>query len=598
MNFAENSKNPCLRSMGDGTEISWALWDQETVDEAVRKDVPLCLCIVNSRSRWSGAMKENLADAEIVQLLNKDYVPVLADSGDDPSLTLAARAMAQIMNGHAGWPLFLFLTPKLEPIFAASYMPKQSASASNPGFLDVLRRIKWLWVMKRPQIDQAAASYRRQMEEALSPYSGQVKSDLSSFAAGQLMHEADRQSGGWGRKPKFPHASRLMLSAFLAERDGDGELKAHVDRSLAALFQGGLYDHLEGGFHDYCRDAHWHEPCLGKKLALNACLIMAFAEGSLMFNNSLYAQVAKNTADSMLTSLARGDGLFSAGEIPSPETDRFYLWTEQDVQKALGADCGDFCRLYGITEEGNFGDVLTDRREGNNILRFTELQLERAHDAQWWQKMTENVSSLARVRSKRPSPALDETAPVCANALFASALVQAAFLPECAAYVGDAATIAKTLLKRALQDGRLCRSLRGETREGDGALEDYAALIQACLELYKALGTEEWLQQAATLAETAMELFGSSGAMKLSAQSVAALPDARDAGDDDIPSANGMMLNNFVTLYEITKDDRWKKRAWTLADDFGGALSHYPAACSSLVLGTVRLQRPLPAEAE
>ena len=136
-------------------------------------------------------MKENFDEPEIVKMLNNDFIPVLCDTSAAPHLTLAAKAMAQIMLGHAGWPLFLFMTPQREPIFASSYMPKQSADSRVPGLLDVLRRIKWLWLMKRPQINEAAKSYAVQMKEALSPYTAPVQSNLASRASSQLMEEAD-----------------------------------------------------------------------------------------------------------------------------------------------------------------------------------------------------------------------------------------------------------------------------------------------------------------------------------------------------------------------------------------------------------------------
>ena len=146
---------PLLRWMAEGP-IEWKRWNTETLKRAGEIDRPLCVCVVSSTSRWSYAMKENFDEPEIVKMLNNDFIPVLCDTSAAPHLTLAAKAMAQIMLGHAGWPLFLFMTPQREPIFASSYMPKQSADSRVPGLLDVLRRIKWLWLMKRPQINEAA----------------------------------------------------------------------------------------------------------------------------------------------------------------------------------------------------------------------------------------------------------------------------------------------------------------------------------------------------------------------------------------------------------------------------------------------------------
>ena len=161
------SVNPFARRMGEGS-VGWRQWNAETLRRAASLDRPLCLCLINNGSRWSHMMKANFEEPEIIGMLNNDFIPVLADSDDVPHLALAARAMAQIMLGHAGWPLFIFMTPEKKPIFACSYLPKQSEIPESPGLLEVLRRIKWLWLMKRPQIDEASASYGAQLEEALS----------------------------------------------------------------------------------------------------------------------------------------------------------------------------------------------------------------------------------------------------------------------------------------------------------------------------------------------------------------------------------------------------------------------------------------------
>lgn len=600
MNTVQESQNPFVRRMGAGC-VAWKLWNRETLQEAADQDKPICLCVTNNGSRWSHAMKTTFEDLEAAKLLNEDYIPVLTDHEDVPHLSLAARALAQIMLGHAGWPLMVFMTPERKPFFASAYMPLQSKDPRVPGLLDVLRRVKWLWLMKRPQVNETAESYSSQLAAALSPYTAPLRGGLGERAEEQLLSTSDAQFGGFGDTPKFIQAPKLALAAWLC---GDsGRLREFLDTSLSALASGAIYDHLSGGFHDYCYDRRWSQPCLGRHAAQSVAGLWAFVEGFEIFQSPAYWHVADDTIWSLIFGFDRGDGLLNGGDDvhDAAAVDGYYLWTREEIEKILGDRAEAFCQAYGVTSQGNFIDTLTGKPSGKNALRLTglsDMDDRSGRDmTEIWDELSEGRAKLASARLDRPRPAVEERVSVRANACFAAVLARAARLMDRPVYLEQAEKVLRAVLRCAVDEkGALCHTLYGESRGGEATLDDVASLVWAFLELLKTTGSPEWLAGACAWSETADELFGAEGAMRLvRADALEVLP-AWDAGDDHLPSGNGMMVNNLVTLYLQTGEERWKDRAQSIVDAFGGALNEYPAACASLLIGALRLEKALEAK--
>lgn len=587
--MSRKSANPVVRRMGEGS-VEWKPWDAETLRRAASLDRPLCLCLINNGSRWSHMMKANFEEPEIIRMLNNDFIPVLADSDDVPHLALAARAMAQIMLGHAGWPLFIFMTPGKKPIFACSYLPKQSEIPENPGLLEVLRRIKWLWLMKRPQIDEASASYGAQLEEALSPYTAPLQEGLEARATEQLLAEMDLHNGGWGTAPKFPQAPKLLLCSYLGRKNE--KLRVHFDRSLAALFREGLYDHLDAGFHDYCCDREWQIPYLGKHLAQNAAVLNVFVEALREAPNPIYRRVVEDSVALLRRTLSEENGLLCSGDDVRDMggIDRYYLWSKDEIDGLLHENSDAFCRAYGVTSEGNYSDPLTQKKTGENVLRLSAMPESDERALELWEKTESALRILRECRSRRKSPEKEARISVKANACFAAVLAQASDVLGRKEYQAQAEEIMKRLSTVAVSRNDLCHMLYDGLRDGEGGLEDYASFIWASLKVYRASGSASWLEAAEKWSARADELFGARGAMRLVREGTLEILPAWDAGDDFLPSGNGMMVNNLLELYRATADERWLTRARSIVDAFGGALNEYPAACASLTLGALRLE--------
>lgn len=595
MSIPDLNKNPFVKQMGEGP-VSWHLWGEDTVKKARDLDRPICLCIMNNRSRWSRETKKHFNNEEIVRLLNNDFISVMADSDDAPHLTLAARVMAQLMMGHSGWPLFIFMTPEKKPIFASSYMPEQSNDPRMPGLLEVLRRIKWLWLMKRSQINEAAESYGAQLAETLKPYTGSLHQNPAENAASQILEEEDLTNGGIGTFPKFPQVPKLLLAACLYRNNvRKEEMAGLLKRTLSSFFAKGLYDHVGGGFHDYCCDSKWEQPYLGRHLGQNAAVLDAFLEVYKIFRHPLYCHVFLRSAVSLVKNFGRNDGLlYSGDDVGKTESiNDYYLWSRKKICEILGSRGERFCDVYNIGTDGKYTDPLTQKTTGKSIpllITFPDMKnWDEKRFSQWTSDYKMDLDKLADDRDAR-RPAVENKISVKENAIFAGVLAKASAVLEQSEYYSCAEKIMTELLRQSVSEDMLFHALYDNVPDGMAVLDDFAAIAWGCLQLYGAGTLPDWLDKTKYWCRRANDLFGNDGAYRLVPEGTSEILPAWDAGDDYLPSGNGIMANCLLCLYEITGEAVWKLRAKEIVQAFGGALNEYPAACASLMTAVLKLR--------
>lgn len=596
MSVSELNRNPFVKQMGDGP-VCWHLWSEETIKKARDLDRPVCLCILNSKSRWSRETKKHFNNSEIARMLNNDFISVIADSDDVPQLTLAARVMAQLMMGHSGWPLFIFMTPEKKPVFASSYMPEQSNDPRMPGLLEVLRRIKWLWLMKRSQISEAAESYGAQLAETLKPYTAALHCRPEDNAAAQLLDEEDHASGGIGTAPKFPQASKLRLAAYLYENEVQKDKMEHlVKNALSAFFKNGLYDHIGGGFHDYCFDSCWKQPCLGRHIGQNAAVLSVYVEAYRLFHIPLYSYLVRKSISSLMGSFDCGNNLLYSGD-NIEDTENicdYYLWNRNEIERVLGDRSDAFCNAYNIGSDKNYTDPVTQSITGKSIPMPSSLFDITTESEQsfisWTANYAQDLASLESARNER-RPEAEKKISVRENALFAGILAKASSVLAQKNYYSCAEKIMTALLQKTVSEGILCHALYDNVRDGLAVLDDAAAVVWGCLELYKAGHSSEWLEKTKEWCRKTNELFGDEGAYRLVPLGTSEILPAWDAGDDYLPSGNGIMADCLLTLNELTAEPVWKLRAREVIHAFGGALNEYPAACASLMIAALRLRK-------
>ncbi len=365
-NHLTNETSPYLLQHANNP-VDWYPWGEEAFRAAKAQQKPIFLSIGYSACHWCHVMAhESFEDPEIAGLLNEHFIAIKVDREERPELDQLYMEAVQILIGHGGWPLSAFLTPELRPFYGGTYWPPR-ARGNMPGFLQVLSAVAEAWKDRRAEIFLQAGKLTELLEESPGADShaarGVLGPHLLDTAYAALTRAFDRQNGGFGHTPKFPHAAELRLLLRRWKRTGNDAILEMVQVSLDKMSSGGIYDHLGGGFHRYSTDAQWLVPHFEKMLYDQALLAGLYLEAYQVTGRGDYAGVVRETLDYVLRELTDPAGGFYCAEDADSEGEegRYYLWTLEEVRQVLGAESARaFAHVYDVSETGNF--------EGKNIL--------------------------------------------------------------------------------------------------------------------------------------------------------------------------------------------------------------------------------------
>jgi uncharacterized protein YyaL (SSP411 family) len=507
--------------------VDWYPWGEEAFKRARTEDRPIFLSIGYSSCHWCHVMeRESFADPLIAAYLNTHFIPIKVDREERPEVdAIYIHALLQI-SGSAGWPATLFLAPDLRPFTGATYLPP-SPRYGMPSFRQVLERVRDSWSNHREAVIASGAQLQAQL--LAPPLKGELPDfDLYRHAVVACVGLHDDELGGFGYDQKFPQTPILEL-LLLGAHDGDDHARAALALTLNAMDDGGLQDHLGGGFHRYCVDRDWSVPHFEKMLYDNAQLVRVYTRASAMAAADgdrdaarAYIRVVEDTIAYLLRDMLAPDGTFYAAEdADDPEGEgRFYTFTPEEAREVVPAGALPF----GVREGGNFEDgrtVLT-ARDGRPTAAVRD--------------------ALRRVRDRRARPARDDKRVVAWNGLAIGALAEAGRLYARPAWVEAAKRAAETLIATMDAEGRLPRVLGSSV---EGTLEDSAFVADGLLDLYQAdPGERRWLDAATRLARSAIALFGDGAGGFFQARSRDDLIVRRkDWQDNAEPSGNGRMAD-------------------------------------------------------
>jgi len=378
-NRLDEEASPYLRQHADNP-VNWQPWDEAALDAAEERDVPIFLSVGYSACHWCHVMEEeSFEDGEVAEVLNRDFVPIKVDREERPDLDSIYQTVSQLVSGRGGWPLSVWLTPEGKPFYVGTYFPRES-QRNMPGFLNLLGNIanSWSNPEDRREMENRAEQWTRAAKDQLEevPSAGEDAPDegVLTDAADAVLRAVDGEHGGFGTGQKFPQEARLHLLLRAYDATGRDSYLDAAAQTLDAMADGGLYDHLGGGFHRYCTDRDWTVPHFEKMLYDNAELPRIFLAGYQLTGEERYRTVTEGTLEFVERELTHPDGgFFSTLDARSPDEDgehvegAFYVWTPAAVHEVLdGEDADLFCDRYGVTESGNFEHgqtVLTIDRE-------------------------------------------------------------------------------------------------------------------------------------------------------------------------------------------------------------------------------------------
>ncbi len=568
-------KSPYLQQHAHNP-VDWYPWGQEAFQMARKLDKPIFLSIGYATCHWCHVMEEeSFEDTQVAAILNDIFVPIKIDREELPEVDAIYMEFAQAMIvGSAGWPLNLILTPDLKPIFAATYLPKNT-SHGLMGVIELSKKIQEIWQGDdRERLVSQSEKIVNILRSKVHTQGDELPQEaLISTTAEILFKISDPVYGGMRGPPKFPlgYHVNFLLNYFLKTQ----EVRALflVEKTLEMMYRGGIYDHIGGGFSRYSIDERWEIPHFEKMLYDNALMITAYLDAWRVTGRDFYKKVTEEIVEYVLRDMtAENGGFYSAEDADSNGVEGlFYTLRSEEVISAIGKEEGQlFCDFYSITEEGNF--------EGRSI-PFIATPLEefaQEHEldvAECAKKLEKARQFLFKVRAGKERPLRDEKIITCWNGMMIHAIAMAGFCFKNTRYTDAAIKAARFIRSHLWKDGVLYRRFCDAEVRYRGTLDDYAFLISGLLSLFETNCGYEWLSWAIELAEVLENEFkATNGAFfATDGQDEELLIRKCHFSDGAEPSGNAVHTENLLRLYQITNE----KTYLTQAEDIMKAAKRY-----------------------
>jgi uncharacterized protein len=507
----------------------------------------------------------------------------------------------QALTGQGGWPMTVFLTPDGRPFYGGTYFPPRDRRYGQqvmPGFPTVLRSMADAYKNRRQDVEEQAnqvADYLKQRSTTplrrrggVTP-EGSMPLETLNSASRELAADFDPVNGGFGNAPKFPNSLSLefLLRVHQHRLRGDigtpatrSELEI-VEESLQHMGNGGIYDHLGGGFHRYSVDAEWLVPHFEKMLYDNALLSRIYLHAYLVTNNPFYNRIVEETLNYVIREMTSPEGGFYSTQDADSEGEegKYYVWTAEEIRaNLLPEDAPLFMAYYDVTTDGNF--------EGKNILHVTqspervaedaEVELERFQDS-----LQRSRKMLFNVREHRVKPARDEKILTSWNGLMLRSFAEAARYLDRPDYLQVAEKNATFLLRELYRDGRLMRTYKDGQARVKGYLEDYASLADGLLALYEASFDPRWFAEARKLMDEAIALFAdeqNGGFFDTGSDAEALVSRPKDIMDNATPAGNSVAADVLLHLAAFTGEETYRRRADDYLQPIADVMVQHPQA--------------------
>lgn len=572
MNRLHSEKSPYLLQHADNP-VDWHPWGDGAFRKAALEDKPVFLSIGYSTCHWCHVMAhESFEDPAVAQLLNQDFISIKVDREERPDVDAVYMTVCQNLTGSGGWPLTIIMTPDQKPFFAGTYFPRLRRFR-QPGLMEILEQAARLWKSDRPRLLQAGEQITAALEQVRPTDAREPDKNLLHKGYQLFRRQYDAKWGGFGTAPKFPAPHNLLFLMQYAALEQEPEALAMAEATLTAMERGGIHDQIGGGFSRYSTDERWLVPHFEKMLYDNALLILAYVTAYQITGKALYADTARRTADYILRELThKSGGFFCSQDADSDGVEgKYYVFTPAEIRSVLGqAQGSEVCRLYGITENGNFEGKSIPNRIGVEDAPLP------ADDAQ--------LQSLCKYRLERTQLHKDDKILLSWNAWTILALARAgrAFSDE---RYRQAAIQAAEFIEDNMTDQRNRLYLRWRDGEAAhaGQLEDYAVYALALTELYQLTFQPVYLQQAVDRARQMAALFedkeqGGYFITACDAEQLIARP--KETYDGAIPSGNSAAAAVLQRLASLTGETIWQEAADRQLRFLAGETAHYPAGYS------------------
>ncbi len=577
--------------------VEWYPWGEEAFEKAIAEDKPILLSVGYSACHWCHVMAhESFEDTDTAALMNQWFVNVKVDREERPDVDGVYMSAVQAITGQGGWPMTVFMTADGKPFYAGTYFPPADGHG-RPGFPRVLDSLHRAWVEERAKLLSSAEGITDHLRATSNRYgnaAGEIGPEVAAEAVAAFAQSFDEQWGGFGQAPKFPSPGNLeFLLAYHARTKDMGALDM-VLVTLRRMAQGGMYDHLGGGFARYSVDRFWLVPHFEKMLYDNAQLVRVYLHAYQLTGEELFAGVVRETLAYLEREMLDAEGGFFAAQDADSEgiEGKFFVWTPDELRRLLGDDDGAlFCEWFGVSAEGNFEDphhpefgrrnVLTTWRDAAKVAQ----QFGITPDA-----LTAKIDALRpRVlaeRERRVHPGLDDKILTSWNGLALAAFAEAARVLGDDAYRAVAERNAAFLREKVWRDGRLLHTYKSGVAKVPGMLEDYTYAALGLVELFKLTGDFAHLDWARELFEVSLAEFRdpASGAFfETGGGAEKLLVREKSFFDAATPSGNGALALLAFWLGRYYSRAAWELVAAKVAEQVAGLLVQAPTGFGTML---------------
>ena len=578
-----NSTSPYLLQHAHNP-VDWYEWSSEALDEAKKRDVPILLSIGYSACHWCHVMeKESFENEKTAEIMNKHFVNIKVDREERPDLDEVYMSATQVMNkGQGGWPMTVFLAPNLKPFFAGTYFPPQDAYG-RPGFPTLLTRLADLWSSNKDQLLSQADSIVEHLNSA-KIQNASVESNVTQRAVQHWNSNFDKVWGGFGPAPKFPNTGAILHLLNDYHSNGSEESLTSAIKTLDSMYQGGIYDHIGGGFARYSVDEKWLVPHFEKMLYDNGQLMEAYLVGYQITKKSEYLEVISQIFEWLNDEMIDQDGgFYSSMDADSEGVEgKYYVWKRSEIEEILGKeDANVFAQYFDITEEGNWEGnsiprIIMQKSSLSNLLKISEDKLS--------ESLSNSRTKVKKYRASRIPPGTDDKVIVSWNGLMISSLAKASSVLGKKEYF-DAADKAVDFItkKMSKKDGTLNRIYRENVAHIDAFAEDYSYFGNSLIDMYEASFDSKYLKLAKKYADILVDQFYADGQFKQSLSKNIVI-NSDNSMDNATPSYNFMCSLLLVRLHFYFDNKKYREIVEASIEKVGTYINQYSYAHSTALM--------------
>ena len=582
-NLLINSTSPYLLQHAHNP-VDWYPWSQEALDMAKELNKPILLSVGYSACHWCHVMeKESFENEEIAKLMNEFYVNIKVDREERPDVDEAYMSATQVMNqGQGGWPMTVFLTPDLKPFFAGTYFPPKDAYG-RPGFPTLLSSLAEMWHKDQEKLVSQAETIVNHLNSASNEIS-KVNSNVSNIALSHWNSNFDKRWGGFGQAPKFPNSGAILhLLNDYNVNDNQTSLYSAV-KTLDSMFQGGIYDHVGGGFARYSVDEKWLVPHFEKMLYDNAQLMEAYLVGYQLTKNEDYltviSQILEWLKDEMID---ENGGFYSSMDADSEGVEgKYYVWKPEEIENVLSeTDAKIFNQFYDISKTGNWEgnsipNIIMKKSSLSTLLKIPESEISSS--------LEKSRLAIKEHRKSRIAPGTDDKIIVSWNGLMISSLAKvSAFLGDKEYFEIADRAVSFIVDKMSKEDGSLNRVYRDNLSHIDAFAEDYSSFGNALIDMYEASFDSKYLELSKKYADILVDKFFVDGYFKQSLSKNMVI-NSVNSMDNATPSYNFTSSLLLIRLHYYYGNENYREIAETSMEKAGVYINKYPHAHSTAIL--------------